>query len=259
MDIDEKRLRELVIKAIELIKLESMKNIFIAKKKLYVMLTEEWNSKYWSFFEKLDKQNEYEVYAVVPSRLNTTFHINNLKKFEVCRGIVNEKDVCFDDLLEYTTVFPTVSRNIIAKTALCIDDIFETKWIFKSMEKGQKIVFLKSGLQKFSGKEPINYRKKILDYYRTLLEFDIEITEFIMNDEKHALPDGCKDNLLINYNTNNHIDWNESELRYQKKVITEKELESYIKDNIIILNNGDIITDMARDKARSLNISIIKR
>lgn len=257
--MDEKRLRELVIKAIELVQAENSSNIVIYKKKLYVIITEEWNGRYWSFFEKLNEQYEYEVYAVIPSRINTSLHINNLKKFQVCKGIVDEKDVNFDELTEYLTVFPIVPRDIIVKTALCIEDTFETKWIFKCMENGQNIIFLKSGLQKFSGKEPLSYRNKILDYYRTLLEFDIEITDCIIEKENNIVLTESKSTSITKYVSNYNDNLNENKYQSIKKVITEKEVESYAQNNQIILNNGDIITEMARDKASSLNIQIIRR
>lgn len=261
MVMDEKRLRELVIKAIELIQSENNNNIVIHKKRLYVILTEEWNSSYWNFFEQLNEQEEYEAFAIISGKINNTLHLNNLRKFQVCKGIIDEKDVHFDEMSEYTTVFPIVPRNIIVKTALCIDDTFETKWIFQCMEKGQRIIFLKSGLQRFSGKEPLSYRNKILDYYRTLLEFDIEIVDCIMQREKYDSLEICKSASSINYSADYSMSLNENKLHISsaKKVITEKEIGNYVQDNKIILNDGDIITDMARDKAGSLNISIIKR
>lgn len=259
MVMDEKRLRELVIKAMESIMSESSQNEFIPKKKLYVILTEEWNGVYWRFFEKLNEQSEYEAYAVITRNINNNIHLNNLKKFRVCKGIIDEKDIDFDEMPEYTTIFPIVSRNIVVKTALCIDDTFETNWIFKSMEKGQRIIFLKSGLQKFSGKEPVSYRNKILDYFRTLLEFDIEISECINLRENNELSEDRKSTLLSSSELNNNVNLNESKSSCTKNIITEKEIGSYVHNNKIILNEGDIITDMAREKARSLNISLIKR
>jgi hypothetical protein len=253
MEIDEKRLRELVIKAIQLLQSESsIENQFIPKKKLYVIFTEEWNNKYSSLFEQLNKQNEYDVYAVLPYEIYNDFHLNNLKKFSVCKSIINRNYVNFDDLTEYITVFPVVPREIIVKTALCIDDIFESKWIFKSMEKGQRTILLTSGFKRFSGKEPPKYINKILDYYKTLLEFNIEIKNDIFQVER----DESKDRPIIYENTN----YNEvlSDNR-SKKVITEQEIENYKYDRKILLNHGDIITELAKDRARSLNIQIIRK
>lgn len=253
MEIDEKRLRELVIKAIQLLKSEgSIENQFIPKKKLYVIFTEEWNNKYSSLFEQLDKQNEYEVYAVLPCEIYNDFHLNNLNEFSVCKAIINRNHVNFDELTEYLTVFPAVSREVVVKTALCIDDIFESKWIFKSMEKGQKTILLSSGLEKFSGKEPPNYIKKILDYYKTLLEFNIEITNDIFQAERNE----SKDRLIIYENVNHNEVLSDN---WGKKVITEQEIENYKYDRKIFLNHGDIITELAKDRARNLNIQIIRK
>ncbi|WP_315078868.1 hypothetical protein [uncultured Clostridium sp.] len=252
MEISEERLRELIIKAIELFKSESsIQNTPIDKKKLFVICTDEWNSLYWNFFERLDKENKYDVHIVIPSNIKSEFYLNNLKKFNVCRNIIYENDLKNYDLTEYITVFPVVPRSLIVKTALCIEDTFETKWIFESMEKGQQIIFLQSGLRKFTGKEPKNYVKKMLDYYRTLLEFDIEISEDIEEriEEK-------SDFELVDYK-NTYYDSSLNK-EYSKKIITEKEIENYILNKKIVLNKGDIITEMAKDKARNLNISIIR-
>ncbi|MBM7835675.1 hypothetical protein [Clostridium sardiniense] len=250
MEIDDKVIRELVIKAIKLIQSEnSTKSLSIPKKKLYVIFTEEWNSKYWGFFESLNKINKYDVYAVIPSRITNNIHVNNLKKFQVCKGIIEEKDVKFDDLEDYITVFPIIPRSLVAKVALCIDDTFEAKWIFKNMEKGQRTILCRSGLAKMTGKEPSSYVNKILGYYRTLLEFNIEISDefFDMNKE------------ILSIDIDEPLDkLNEKYKQSSKKVITEIDIEKYVQDRKIILNKGDIITELAKDRARSLNISILK-
>jgi len=253
MEIDEKKLRELIIKAIQLLQSESStQNLFIPKKKLYVIFTEEWNNKYSALLEQLDKQNEYEVYAILLDEIYNDFQINNLKKFRVCKSIISSNNVNFDELTEYLTVFPVVSREVIVKTALCIDDIFESKWIFKSMEKGQRTILLSSGLEKFSGKEPTNYINKILGYYKTLLEFNIEITSDIFVAERNE----NKYDPIIYENTNHNEVLNDNKI---KKVITEREIEIYKCDKEIFLNRGDIITELAKDRARELNIQIVRR
>lgn len=260
MVIDEERLRELIIKAIELVKAENEAQKVVLKKKLYVIFTEEWNGTYWSFFEKLNEENKYEVYAVIPERINNKLNLNNLNKFQVCKEIITEKEIDYKKLTEYITVFPIVPRDIVVKTALCIEDTFETKWIFKCMEKGQKIIFCKAGLHKFSGKEPLSYKNKILDYYRTLLEFDIEISDSIVGKENHKESKEVNDS-SAKYNNNlmkKAVSANENNVESIKKVITEKEVLNYAENHQIILKDGDIITEMACDKARSLNISIVR-
>lgn len=254
MDIDENRLRELVIKAIKLIQAENSKNNEgLFKTKLYVILTEEWNSRYWNFFNQINEQDQYEVYAVISSKIINNLHINNLKKFKVCRGIIDEDNINYDELDEYITVFPSISRNIVVKTALCINDTFETQWIFKAMETGQRIILLSSGLEKFTGKEPKAYLNKILNYYRTLLEFNIEITEKLSgNTHGYCLTTENEDNKYDVVQNGR-----EKCINSKKRIITCNDVENYISEKRIFINNGDIITDMAREKAQNLNISII--
>ncbi|NRT73428.1 hypothetical protein [Clostridium beijerinckii] len=256
MEIDEKRLRELVIKAIQLLQAESsIQNLFIPRKKLYVIFTEEWNNKYSSLFEELDKRNEYEVYAVLPDGIYNDFHLSNLKKFSVCKSVISRQNADFDESSEYLTVFPVVPREIVVKTALCIDDIFESRWIFKSMEKGQRIILLSSGLEKFTGKEPPSYINKILNYYKTLLEFNIEITKDIFQIEEYE--NKFSENSFVVYES---TEYNEVlNNKDGKRIITVQEIERYKNDKKLFLYSGDIITELAKDKAKNLNIQIIRR
>ncbi len=250
MEIDEKTLKELVNRVIELFQSESSRqNIIVPKKKLYVIFTEEFNEKYSTFFESLDKQSKYEAYAIVPEEIYTESLINTLKQFKFCKEVISRDKISLNNLDEYLTVFPIISKTIIAKTALCIGDTFETNWIFNSMEKGQKIILLQSGLEKFSGKEPVAYRKKILDYYRTLLEFDIEISEDIFQVSS-------KDFSIVNEKVTHTQTTHECT---GKQIITEYEIEKLKEYNKIVLKPGDIITEMAKDKARSLNIEIVRK
>lgn len=250
--IDQKLFRQLIIQAIErVLEEERIKTLNIPKKKLYVILSENWNSNYWNFFDELNKEKKYEVYVVLSSKILNNLHLNNLQKFEIIKGVFNEDNINFDDLKEGTIIFPTTPREVIVKTALCIDDILETKLIFKSIENGQRVVLLKSGLKKFSGKEPKAYINKILSYYKTVLEFNIEIYENI--DSGHYI----KDEYMKKEYSNSY--YSKAVFENSKKIITENEIEKYVQNNKIILNNKDIITEMARDKARSLNISIIRK
>ena len=249
MEIDEKTLKELVNRVIELFQSESSRqNIIVPKKKLYVIFTEEFNEKYSIFFEGLNRQTEYEAYAIVPEEMYTDSLLNTLKQFKFCKEVISSEKVNLDELTEYLTVFPTISKTTIAKTALCIGDTFETNWIFKSMENGQRIILLQSGLEKFSGKEPVAYRKKILNYYRTLLEFDIEISEDIFEVSS-------KNFSIVNEKAA-HTETTHT--CTGKQIITEYEIERLKDYNKIVLKPGDLITEMAKDKARSLNIEIVR-
>lgn len=252
VNIDQKLFRQLIIQAIErVLEEERIKNLNIPKKNLYVILSENWNSDYWKFFNELNKKNKYKVYVVLSSKILNNLLLNNLKKFEIIKDVFYEDNINFNDLKEGTIIFPTTPREVIVKTALCIDDILETKLIFNSIENGQRVVLLKSGLKKFSGKEPKAYINKILSYYKTILEFNIEIYEDI-DSGNYMKDEYIKEECSNNYHS-------KAVFENTKRIITENEIEKYVQNNTIVLNNKDIITEMARDKARSLNISIIRK
>lgn len=67
------------------------------------------------------------------------------------------------------------SERCSRKTALCISDTYETSWISECMDKGSRVVLLRSGLARFSGKEKPAYRNRVMNYYRQILEYGVEI------------------------------------------------------------------------------------
>ena len=48
------------------------------------------------------------------------------------------------DLETAITVMPVVPRDVLVKTALCISDTYETSWISECMDKGSRVVLLRS-------------------------------------------------------------------------------------------------------------------
>lgn len=269
MEITEEKLRELVIKAIKEIEDSNIykTNKCLLKKKTYVLCTEKWNDVYWNFFESLNKTEEYEVYPVICKKVESNILINNLKKFSVCKKILFEDDMNLNLIEDCITVFPVTSRNLAVKTALCIEDDFETRWIFKSIANGQRIIFLNKGLQKFTGKEPPKYVEKILNYYNTLLEFGIELKDDFFEEESKSYDDYAKSYKRYNSGSNSkeyesynsNICGNEyhgSYSKHKRQIITEKEVGNYLSSKKIILHDNDLITEMARDKARKLNIEV---
>ncbi|MDO5516320.1 MAG: hypothetical protein Q4F66_02125 [Clostridium sp.] len=248
MEITQEMLRKIVIKAIEDIQSKSSKNKYIIdKEKLYVFCNCKWNSIYWNFFEVLQYESQYEIIPVVYDDSDNEFFINNLRKFKFISKIIHKDEIELLSEGEYIIVFPVVSRNLVVKTALCLEDDFSTQQIFSALENGNRVLFYKKGFKKFTGKESRPYVKKILNYYKTLLEFNIEICDEIT--EKKIL---VQDEVALekfNYSDSNELEG--------KRIITANEIGRYVNDNTITLNKGDIITELAIEKAEKMNISIL--
>lgn len=177
--ISEEQLRDAIMRALMGILSDSQQEVHKTKQKLFAVLGENWDERYREFFRTISGHPHYEAYAVIPTQWNSTGCRENLLIQECCSNIVLRGEVPSDELAPAITVFPTVSRETVVKTALCIGDTFETKWIISCMEQGGRVLFLKSGLERFTGKEPKGYIKKIMEYYRTLLEFDIVIGDSV--------------------------------------------------------------------------------
>lgn len=251
MEISQERLRELIIKA--LIEL-GVYNDFSAPQqtlKVYMVCGEEWDEKYSIFMKDMEAYPNVKVYPVIHSN---GFE-KNLKKFKSCYDIIPINQVQ-GDLENSITVFPVVTQDIISKTALLISDTFENIWVSSCINQGGKIVFMLDGIPKLSGKETIPFKQQILAYYKRILEFGVEIFdgyEFLSND--------VNSKTYIEKKHTSKIEYKEEVQEIpksgtKKRVITASNIEQYVCEGELVLNHNDIITDLAKDRAKFLNISI---
>lgn len=241
MEINETALKNLIAYIVQKVKEELRTN----REEIFVLLTDSWKKQYPAFFEDLKQKQWIHINTVLPQNMENEY---KQKIIEICGNTVsffNKKEIDVNHLKCYTTVFPSIPREIIVKTALGIDDTFETKWIRECFEKGQKIIFLSTGLEKFTGKEPQKYVQTMQEYFRTILEYGIEIKETIDEIEcsqKEQYFDIAQNNFQNQY----------------KKIITINDIENCGKNNKLILKKGDIITSLAQERAEKIGIHIIR-
>lgn len=173
MEINEDSLKKLIEYIIKKVRIELDSN----REEIFAILTDGWRIQYPAFFENINNiEGIQQVNVVVPPSINNEC-IQILKSFKSCGTIFSQNEINPKDINQFITVFPTTPRELIVKTALGIDDTFETKWIRNCFEKGQKIILLSSGLERFTGKEPQKYVQTIQSYYKTALEYGIEIND----------------------------------------------------------------------------------
>lgn len=181
--MNEREMNELARNIIEMLKAEiSSAEEEAVPLKLYVIFGRKWSNLHYVMFDELKQLKEYDRIAVVPEKWKNGKEIESVMTFSDWEKIVTQEEA-FTELPEksqFVSVFPKADRELITKTALGIDDIFAAKWIRKAMEKGQRIAILKGGLDRFTGKEPMAYKKTVLEYHRTLLEYEIELLESVM-------------------------------------------------------------------------------
>lgn len=254
LNISEEKLREIIKRV--LLEITNQSNTLkqnIEKLKVYIFCSKKCDSEYLDFLEQIYKSDLFHIHLVADDTLKNDLCKSHINKYVPDENIIYFSDGIAKDLSHAISIFPVVERDLVVKTALCISDTFCNKWISSAIEEGGKIVFLKSGLKKFTSKEPKAYINQIVSYYRKVLEYGIEIrstSELIKLYKEKNSNEEMKVKLNIKENTSLQED------KVRKKVITLENVEQYGTNGTIIVNSDDIITDLAREKARNLNIEI---
>ncbi len=237
MKISEEQLKALVLRVLQ--ELEAEKSKCGARQKVYMLCSATWSPQYTDFLRETDASGAYDVYPVVPVSWEKQGYETALKSYRSCCSVLYRSGQHPADLEQAITVFPVVPRDVLVKTALCIGDTFETAWIMACMEAGSRIVFLRSGLAKFSGKEPPAYVNRIMEYCRQALEYGIAIGGM------EALPGDGKELTAAPPRVEN---------QGKRRVITASNVDQLASNGVLFLHPGDIVTDLARDRAKFLNI-----
>lgn len=244
--ISEERLRELVIRILR--ELESDKGPE-AEKKIYMLCTHRWDDRFCTYLKQAEQIHGSAVYPVIPLSWKKEGYEEKLLSFPSCKGILYRSCAPPEDLETAVTVLPVVPKDVVVKTALCISDTFETSWIASCLENGGQVAFIKSGFTKFTGKEPKTYVNQILSYYRQVLEYGITICEAgetgPAKAEKTVSVSAANDTVY--------------KAEKRKRVITASNVSQLAVNGILYTGEDDIITDMARDRAKFLNIEWIAR
>lgn len=237
MEITQETLKIIIKKVIA--ELGSYEKNNVPKEELFVVFQNEWDKRYEEFFLLLKGQEKYKIFSIIPNTLKEK--IPQLKQFST---VLFRENIDLSIQNPQLTVLPVVSQTIIAKIALAIDDTFETKWIRNCFSKGKKVIIWGSGLDSFTGKEPKKYVSTIKNYYQTILEYGIEILGDILAYYPQK-EDKCENSKLICTNVNKG-----------KRVITANDITTYCHQGTLLLKDGDIITELAKDKAQLLGITI---
>lgn len=271
MNIGEEQLKKLVLRILEELKAEKgMTGKPPARQKIYMVCSGFWDERYAGFLKDMENSEEYEIYPVIPASWQKQGHEAALRNYQSCRGIVYRACRMPEDLEQAITVFPASERDVIVKTALCISDTFETSWIARCIEKGSRILFLRTGLKKFSGRETPAYMNQIMEYYRRVLEYGVEICgvedlygkQFEGSDQtagkqtegsvqtagKQPDRSACMEEISKSSHRPPEL------ASGKKRVITASTVEQFASGGVLCLRPDDIVTDLAKDRAEFLNI-----
>lgn len=237
MELDETGLTQLVLKILKQLNIEE---IAASPKQLYVVLPDEWNEKEIAFFQTAPKK--YEVNTVVSSKLFKEDRFQKLFRTGCCGNVIQKEQVDFCSLKPGVSVFPVVPRDLLVKSALCISDTFESRWVRHCIEQGWKIVFLKQGMDSFTGKEPKAYTDCIKRYCRSLREYGIVLSDSLQ-EPKGEPPFACK----------------AFPPKERAQVVTCGDLEQYAAGGKLIVQKNALITPLAKERALELGLEIIQK
>lgn len=244
MKISEEQLKELVLRVLKELETEKASGGG-QRQKVYMLCSAPWSGKYTEFLREMDASGACDVYPVIPASWERQGYETALKSYSSCSRIIYRSCQHPADLEDAVTVFPVVPRDVLVKTALCIGDTFENAWISACIERGSRVVFLRSGLAKFSGKEPPAYVNRIMEYCRLVLDYGIEIgaAGTVSNPEQLVEPE-----YLVPVP---HV-----EHQARRRVVTAANVEQFASDGVLHLQKEDIVTDLARDRAKFLKIEL---
>ena len=251
MKISEEQLKELVLRVLGELEAErKADNANHPGQKLYMLCVSPWSDRYMEFLREMETSDQYEIVPVIPSSWKDMGYEARLMETKACSHILHRSWEKPADLETAITVMPVVPRDVLVKTALCISDTYETSWISECMDKGSRVVLLRSGLARFSGKEKPAYRNRVMNYYRQILEYGVEIcsVDEFTGRAPYESPGHSPAGETASGNDTQHPDTK------KKRVISSSNVEQFASGGVIFLQQGDIVTDLAKDRAKFLNI-----
>ena len=257
MNISEKQLRETIIRVLARIEAEDGLFSVTKKKKSYMVCTGGWDERYLKFLRTIHADKETVVPVLTEELRGQEVRFTGCG----CERIQYLSGEAPADLEDAVTVFPVVPRDLVSKTALCISDTPQTRWITSCMEAGSRILFLLSGLSPFTGREPKAYVNRILTYYRTVLEYGIELTgEYEPKPDKKPAREETRQvyrPAVLPMTGGTSALAGSVRKSTKKRVISSKAVEQYQKGGVLLVTEDDIITDLARDRAKFLQVKFM--
>lgn len=275
LNISEEKLREIVARVLRQIEAESAASPLAEKKQIYLMCLESWDERYAGFLEEAGTAAErfraqYEVCALIPPSWRENGSETRLKNKGGCiTKTYGEAELLKEEagIEDTITVYPVVPYYLLAKAALCMDDTFESGWLSECIRQGGRPVFMSGGIPDFTGKEPEAYKEKILSYIRTILEYGVEIAETFSTDTEHLRPAASRPGLAykpkeeLKPETGMDPFWGQEPAAQaveprRRRIITASDVEKAQVQGVITLYPGDQITDVARDRAKFLKLTV---
>ena len=232
------------------------------------------------------KRDGWEFDVVMSKSAQEVITVDSVKKaIGVSNIITNENGSVIKELLQRNNVIviPTLTINSAAKIANCISDTLVTNIVSKALMSGKPIVASINGCCPDNKERREIYGDNLSDFHKKRLSNNLEILrsyniklssseKLYKNVNKILLKSFnlYKSNKFINEvyvsNGDKVVSSNAepktvddiSSIRLNKKVLIRKDIWDNKKFSTIFIKKNTLITDLARDEAQRLNITLTK-
>lgn len=179
MDIHENKLRKIIENILEILEKEGYlkdepKKSATLVRSAYVLCEEKHTMEFLTFLREQKSRGTDEKLAFT-AILETPDDdlIDALVNEKLCRQIAGRDSVQQEDAV--ISIFPTFGHSSLAAAGLGINNTFVSEWMKKDFEMGRKSVILISGIESFTGKEPVYYRELIMSYIKKLIHMEVRL------------------------------------------------------------------------------------
>ena len=232
------------------------------------------------------KRDGWEFDVVMSKSAQEVITVDSVKKaIGVSNIITNENGSVIKELLQRNNVIviPTLTINSAAKIANCISDTLVTNIVSKALISGKPIVASVNGCCPDNKERREIYGDNLSDFHKKRLSNNLEILrsyniklssseKLYKNVNKILLKSFnlYKSNKFINEvyvsNGDKVVSSNAepktvddiSSIRLNKKILSRKDIWDNKKFSTIFVKKNTLITDLARDEAQRLNITLTK-
>lgn len=231
--------------------------------------------------ESLNKlqQNGWQFKVVISKAAEDVLTEDLIKKSLNIESVIKEYDKPdIKELLDQNNliIIPSLTINTASKIANCISDTLITNIVSKAMMSGKKIIAslnaccIENEERKsiYGDNVSLAYKNKLKNNLETIKSYEIELTtseNLFYKVEKYSKKNLNTNNLVINNQSKDNKktidlkqpqDKNSLYIKLDKKVISRADVYENRGYNYIFVDKGSLITDLAKEEAKKLNLKI---
>ena len=225
------------------------------------------------------QKNGWQFKVVISKAAEDVLTEDLIKKSLNIESVIKEDDKPdIKELLDQNNliIIPSLTINTASKIANCISDTLITNIVSKAMMSGKKIIAslnaccIENEERKsiYGDNVSLAYKNKLKNNLETIKSYEIELTtseNLFYKVEKYSKKNLNTNNLVINNQSKDNKktidlkqpqDKNSLYIKLDKKVISRADVYENRGYNYIFVDKGALITDLAKEEAKKLNLKI---